>query len=59
MAVYRCDQGGENVVTRLASVKCPGGLAFDIDRQTCDWRPHVKNCDKVESKFCSYKGVVV
>lgn len=51
MAVYRCDKGGENGVTRLASVRCPGGLAFDIDRQTCDWKTHVKNCDKLESKF--------
>ena len=51
IAVYRCDKGGENGVTRLASVRCPGGLGFDIDRQTCDWKTHVKNCDKLESKF--------
>lgn len=51
IAVYRCDKGGENGVTRLASVRCPGGLAFDIDRQTCDWKTHVKNCDELESKF--------
>lgn len=50
-AVYRCDKGGENGVTRLASVRCPGGLAFDIDRQTCDWKTHVKNCKELESKF--------
>ncbi|KAJ8726290.1 hypothetical protein PYW07_000988 [Mythimna separata] len=49
--VVRCDKGGENGVTRLASVRCPGGLAFDIDRQTCDWKTRVKNCDTVESKF--------
>ncbi|KAI8427756.1 hypothetical protein MSG28_002181 [Choristoneura fumiferana] len=47
--VVRCDKGGENGVTRLASVRCPGGLAFDIDRQTCDWKTHVKNCDKLET----------
>ncbi|CAH2104741.1 unnamed protein product [Euphydryas editha] len=46
--VVRCDKGGENGVTRLASVRCPGGLAFDIDRQTCDWKTHVKNCDTIE-----------
>ncbi|KAL4704046.1 hypothetical protein ACJJTC_001968 [Scirpophaga incertulas] len=46
--VVRCDKGGEDGVTRLASVRCPGGLAFDIDRQTCDWKTHVKNCDKLE-----------
>ncbi|XP_063236650.1 chitin deacetylase 1 isoform X1 [Bacillus rossius redtenbacheri] len=46
--VVRCDQAGENGITRLASVRCPNGLAFDIDRQTCDWRTNVKNCDRVE-----------
>lgn len=46
----RCDNAGENGVTRLASVKCPTGLAFDIERQTCDWRTNVKNCDRLESK---------
>ncbi|XP_028040873.1 uncharacterized protein LOC114250954 isoform X1 [Bombyx mandarina] len=46
--VVRCDQGLENSVTRLASVRCPGGLAFDIDRQTCDWKTNVKNCDQIE-----------
>lgn len=58
-AMSRCDQGGENTVTRLASVKCPNSLAFDIERQTCDWRPHVKNCDQLESKFCPLQGAVV
>ncbi|KPJ15180.1 hypothetical protein RR48_09207 [Papilio machaon] len=47
--VVRCDKGAENGVTRLASVRCPIGLAFDIDRQTCDWKSHVKSCDKLES----------
>uniref|UniRef100_T1GRR1 Chitin-binding type-2 domain-containing protein n=1 Tax=Megaselia scalaris TaxID=36166 RepID=T1GRR1_MEGSC len=32
--VVRCDDAGENGVTRLASVRCPTGLAFDITRQT-------------------------
>lgn len=40
-----------NGVTRLASVRCPVGLAFDIDRQTCDWKTNVKNCDRLESKW--------
>jgi hypothetical protein len=47
---HRCDQAGENGVTRLASVRCPNGLAFDIERQTCDWKTNVKNCNKIESK---------
>jgi hypothetical protein len=48
---HRCDQAGENGITRLASVRCPNGLAFDIERQTCDWKTNVKNCDKIESKY--------
>lgn len=48
--LYRCDKATEIGVTRLASVKCPTGLAFDIERQTCDWKTHVKNCDQLESK---------
>lgn len=48
----RCDNAGENTgITRLAKVRCPIGLAFDIIRQTCDWRTNVKNCDQVESKL--------
>lgn len=35
----------------MASVRCPVGLAFDIDRQTCDWKTNVKNCDRLESKL--------
>lgn len=47
---YRCDKATEIGVTRLASVRCPTGLAFDIERQTCDWKTNVKNCDQIESK---------
>lgn len=47
----RCDRNSDSGgVTRLASVRCPVGLAFDIDRQTCDWKTNVKNCDQIESK---------
>lgn len=49
--LFRCDQAGENGITRLAGVRCPNGLAFDIERQTCDWKTNVKNCEKLESKF--------
>lgn len=49
--IIRCDHAGENGVTRLASVKCPGGLGFDIERQTCDWKANVKNCNQLESKL--------
>ncbi|KAJ8920602.1 hypothetical protein NQ315_004741, partial [Exocentrus adspersus] len=55
--VVRCDMNADNNgVTRLASVKCPTGLAFDLDRQTCDWKTNVKNCDRLESK-CTKSGL--
>lgn len=47
---HRCDKASEIGVTRLATVRCPTGLAFDIERQTCDWKTNVKNCDQLESK---------
>lgn len=48
----RCDNSGENLkaISRLAKVRCPAGLAFDVERQTCDWKTNVKNCNEVESK---------
>lgn len=36
--VVRCSVQG------LLALRCPSGLAFDIDKQTCDWKAHVKNC---------------
>ncbi|ERL83878.1 hypothetical protein D910_01157 [Dendroctonus ponderosae] len=42
-------------VVRLASVRCPVGLAFDVDRQTCDWKTNVKNCDKLERSILTYR----
>ena len=39
--VVRCDRAGIAGTIRLASVKCPSGLAFDLDRQTCDWKAKV------------------
>lgn len=43
--VCRCTRAG------LKSIQCPSGLAFDIEKQTCDWKAKVTNCDKKESKF--------
>jgi len=43
--VVRCDRAGIAGKIRLASVKCPSGLAFDLERQTCDWKANVDNCD--------------
>jgi len=43
--VVRCDRGGPNGVIRLASIKCPAGLAFDLSQQICNWKTKVDNCD--------------
>jgi len=45
--VVRCDRAGTAGSIRLASVKCPSGLAFDLNQQTCDWRSKVNNCDRL------------
>lgn len=44
--VVRCvfADGGSNAAL-LTQIRCPAGLAFDIDRQTCDWKASVNNCD--------------
>ena len=39
--VVRCDRAGIAGTIRLASVKCPSGLGFDLERQTCDWKARV------------------
>jgi hypothetical protein len=45
--VVRCDRAGIAGTIRLASVKCPSGLSFDLERQTCDWKAKVDNCDRL------------
>uniref|UniRef100_T1IYW5 Chitin-binding type-2 domain-containing protein n=1 Tax=Strigamia maritima TaxID=126957 RepID=T1IYW5_STRMM len=40
--VVRCSVQG------LLALRCPAGLAFDIEKQTCDWRDAVKNCDTLQ-----------
>ena len=52
--VVRCDKAGLTGAIRLAGVKCPNGLAFDIYKQTCDWKGRVNNCDKLESMFFNH-----
>merc|ERR1739844_751276 len=37
--VIQCTASG------LQAIRCPAGLAFDIEKQTCDWKASVKNCD--------------
>jgi len=57
--VVRCDQAGLTGAIRLAGVKCPNGLAFDIFKQTCDWKGRVRNCDVLESKsYFSLRNVL-
>lgn len=38
--VIQCTSSG------LQAIRCPAGLAFDIEKQTCDWKDQVKNCLK-------------
>merc|ERR1739846_22648 len=37
--VIQCTASG------LQAIRCPAGLAFDIEKQTCDWKASVKNCN--------------
>jgi len=38
--VVSCTESG------LQAIRCPSGLAFDVEKQTCDWKRSVQNCDK-------------
>ena len=40
--VVRCDRAGIAGTIRLASIRCPSGLAFDLDQQICDWKAKVR-----------------
>jgi len=37
--VVSCSDNG------LEALRCPPGLAFDLEKQTCDWRELVKDCN--------------
>ena len=54
-SIFRCDRAGLAGTIRLAAVRCPAGLAFDINRQTCDWKAKVENCDRLSSN-CPFSG---
>lgn len=41
----RCTRSG------LKQITCPSGLSFDVEKQTCDWKAKVTNCNQKESKF--------
>jgi hypothetical protein len=40
--VYQCSEVG------LLPLRCPNGLVFDVEKQTCDWKHNVKNCKQIE-----------
>jgi len=42
--VVQCADSG------LQAIRCPPGLAFDLDKQTCDWKAAVTNCDQLAKK---------
>ena len=46
-------------IFRLAAVRCPAGLAFDIFGQTCNWKAKVDNCDRLSSKFCNHTSFTI
>ena len=41
--VVRCDRAGIAGTIRLASIRCPSGLAFDLRKQICDWKAKVRD----------------
>jgi hypothetical protein len=42
----------------LQAIRCPAGLYFDIDKQTCDWKDSVKNC-KLKNKERKVKPLLI
>ena len=46
-------------ILRLAAVRCPAGLAFDIFGQTCNWKAKVDNCDRLSSKFRNHTNFTI
>merc|ERR1711935_112114 len=41
----KCRDVIQCTVSGLQAIRCPSGLAFDIEKQTCDWKASVKNCE--------------
>jgi len=42
----------------LQAIRCPAGLFFDIEKQTCDWKEAVKNC-KLKHKERKVKPLLI
>lgn len=43
----RCVQNDFQGGFSLAAVRCPSGLVFDLEGQTCNWASQVDNCDRL------------
>ncbi|XP_070508728.1 chitin deacetylase 1-like isoform X2 [Chironomus tepperi] len=50
--VIQCTTSG------LQAIRCPAGLFFDIEKQTCDWKDAVKNC-KLKNKERKVKPLLI
>ena len=46
----RCVQNDFKGGHSLAAIRCPSGLVFDLDQQTCDWASKVRT--RIETKMC-------
>jgi hypothetical protein len=46
---YRTMSLSSGLLQGLQAIRCPAGLYFDIEKQTCDWKDAVKNC-KLKNK---------
>lgn len=43
----RCVNSDFGGGAKLAAIRCPAGLVFDLDGQTCNWAAQVENCDRL------------
>lgn len=53
-----CDDGFFLNFQGLQAIRCPAGLYFDIEKQTCDWKEAVKNC-KLKNKERKVKPLLI
>lgn len=53
----RCVQNDFKGGHSLAAVRCPTGLVFDLDGQTCNWASQVDNCDRLTKPRVVYPNL--
>jgi len=53
----RCVQNDFKGGHSLAAVRCPTGLVFDLDGQTCNWAAQVDNCDRLTKPRVIYPNL--